>query len=400
MTRTFRKDLVLVVSFLAIIATPAIIQTAIEVTNSGSLQALTVFQQKVTAKNLRAYERDNEESSWVAKQLRTAMQYGQFHLLRAAGDKAIVGRNGWMFYKPGFRYMTARPVQPSTLGPAQDPVPAIVAFHHELAKRNIALLVMIAPNKESIYPEMLTLRVHDYDVIVCPPTRRLLEDLRKAGVAVVDLFEAYRAAKRDLSHASKAPLYLVQDSHWSPEGVAVAAKTAAQAILNGGWARPGDVPYASKAFPVRRVGDVIRMLQVPQIERAIIPELIPCHQIIRQDTHQVYQDDPDAEILVLGDSFLRIYEQDEPKSAGFLSHLARELQQPLASIVNDGGASTLVRQELCRRPKLLDRKKVVLWEFVERDIRFGTEGWQVVPIPPLAAGAQPETSNLNPRLAP
>jgi hypothetical protein len=24
---------------------------------------------------------------------------------------------------------------------------------------------------------------------------------------------------------------------------------------------------------------------------------------------------------------------------------------------------------------------VVVWEFVERDIRFGTEGWQVIPLP-------------------
>ena len=36
--------------------------------------------------------------------------------------------------------------------------------------------------------------------------------------------------------------------------------------------------------------------------------------------------------------------EDEPGAAGFIAHLARELGQPLTSIVNDGGASTLVRQ--------------------------------------------------------
>ena len=79
---------------------------------------------------------------------------------------------------------------------------------------------------------------------------------------------------------------------------------------------------------------------------------------------------------------MRIYEQDEPQSAGFIAHLAYELGQPVASIVNDGGASTLVRQELHRRPRLFVNKKLVIWEFVERDIRFGTEGWQPVPLPP------------------
>jgi hypothetical protein len=29
----------------------------------------------------------------------------------------------------------------------------------------------------------------------------------------------------------------------------------------------------------------------------------------------------------------------------------------------------------------LANKKVVVWEFVERDIRFGTEGWQKTPVP-------------------
>ena len=29
---------------------------------------------------------------------------------------------------------------------------------------------------------------------------------------------------------------------------------------------------------------------------------------------------------------------------------------------------------------LLLNKRLVIWEFAERDIRFGTEGWQIVPL--------------------
>jgi hypothetical protein len=57
----------------------------------------------------------------------------------------------------------------------------------------------------------------------------------------------------------------------------------------------------------------------------------------------------------------------------------------VASIINDGGGSTLARQELSRRAAWLANKKVVIWEFAERDIRLGTEGWQRVPLP---AGAE------------
>jgi hypothetical protein len=131
------------------------------------------------------------------------------------------------------------------------------------------------------------------------------------------------------------------------------------------------------------------MLQAPRLERRTVPENVACAQVVRSDNAQPYQDDPNSTILVLGDSFLRIYQQDEPGSAGFIAHLAKELKQPVTSLVNDGGASTLVRQELYRRPELLKNKQVVIWEFVERDIRLGTEGWQQVPLPALATHPRP-----------
>jgi hypothetical protein len=123
------------------------------------------------------------------------------------------------------------------------------------------------------------------------------------------------------------------------------------------------------------------MLRSPVIEKRIGPETAACTQILGRDPGALYTDDPASDVLVLGDSFLRIYQQDEPGSAGFVAHLARALGRPLASIINDGGASTLVRQELFRRPQLLAHAKVVIWEFVERDLRLGTEGWQIVPLP-------------------
>ena len=55
------------------------------------------------------------------------------------------------------------------------------------------------------------------------------------------------------------------------------------------------------------------------------------------------------------------------------------------ALVNDGGGSTLVRQELRGRPAFLKHKQVVLWEFVERDIGLGLEGWKLVPLPPAVA---------------
>lgn len=194
----------------------------------------------------------------------------------------------------------------------------------------------------------------------------------------MDLFRLYRSD----AVTPEKPAYLKQDSHWSPTGMELAAHAVADHILARGWLGPGAVGYGSRSVEVKRLGDVVRMTRSPTIEASIPPESITCNQIVRDGSADLYHDDPGSEVLVLGDSFLRIYERDEPGQAGFVAHLAQALRRPMASIVHDGGASTLVRQELFRRPQLLARTKVVVWEFVERDLRLGTEGWKHVPLPP------------------
>jgi len=376
-------ELVLVTFFLALVASGLLIQTTLELSRGEAPGALEVFRQKPTAANLRAYERQLEDSSIVARVLRPLFQFAQFAWLRDGGEKALVGRDGWLFYKPGCDDMVAR-AHP-TANSTNDPVAAIVAWRDALAARGIHLLVVPAPNKESVYPDRLTRRMAADQGVLSSTTRDVLARLKSANVECVDLFALFAEARSNAIASSAAPLYLKQDSHWSPAGVALAAKAVGRRLVELGWAKPGTVEYRELAVPVERLGDVVRMMQSARLETAAVPERVPCVQVVRGDTGQPYRDHGDSEILILGDSFLRIYEQDEPGSAGFVAHLAKELKQPLTSLVNDGGASTLVRQELYRRPALLKNKKVVVWEFVERDLRLGTEGWQRVPLPPLAS---------------
>jgi SGNH hydrolase-like domain, acetyltransferase AlgX len=236
------------------------------------------------------------------------------------------------------------------------------------------------PNKEAVYPEMLAGRAADAGVLVCETTRRLLDRLEQSGIEYVDLFEAFRRARQGESRSDPRRLYLAQDTHWSPEGARVAAGAVARRALDGGAVDRGDRAYGERPVNVRRHGDLVEMLRVPQIGRALEPETLECLQVVQSDGRTPYRDATDSEVLILGDSFLRIYERDEPGAAGFIAQLARELGRPLAAIVNDGGGSTVVRQELARRPALLMNKRLVIWEFAERDIRYGAEGWRIVPL--------------------
>ena len=369
-------------SLLVVLAGPETIQVLTEVQRGDRPQILSVFDRVPTVQNLRGYERELEDTSRIVTALRPWIQYAQFMLLEDAGRKASIGLDGWLFYKPGVAYCCERVRLEGSPKPGSSALPAIIGFRDQLEARNIRLLVVPGPNKESVYPEKLTRRAESIQAALCPSTRALLEGLRAAGIEVVDLFRLFVDAKRADSGQGK-PLYLVQDSHWSPAGLTLAARAVASRLLGSGWVHRGGVRYEERAAPVERIGDLVRMFQVPKIERHFLPEEIPCVRVVRQADGAPYADDPNAEILLLGDSFLRVFERDEPGAAGFTAHLAKELEQPLASIVSDGGASTLVRQQLYRRPELLAKKKVVIWQFVERDIRDGAEGWQNVPLPPL-----------------
>ncbi len=382
----------LILMFLGIISGVPLIQMLVEARQEEGVRAIDVFSQAPTAANLRAFERSLETANWAARVSRPWMRFAQFEWLKDGGAKVVIGSEGWYFYKPGLNYMLARPERAKAASATNDPLAAIVDFRDQLAARGIRLVVMPVPNKESVYPDRLTPRAEALRGVRAPSTQDLLERLRTNNVEVIDLFECFAQARQRAGAALEAPLYLAQDTHWSPAGVGLAAKAVARRLLELGWVRRGQVDYNERPAPLRRLGDVLRMLQAPLIERRVHPEPVPCVQVVRRDNGELYKETADAEILVLGDSFVRIYQRDEPGAAGFIAHLAKELKQPLMALINDGGGSTLVRQELLGNPAFLRNKKVVLWEFVERDIGLGLHGWKRVPLPPVVAGANEQPS--------
>lgn len=359
-----------IAAFLAMIASAAAIQLLSEARSGQRPAALELFTQRPSRENLRAFEQGLQDRSITARTLRPWMQAAQFLTLREGGDRVLAGPNGWLFYQPGVAALTQRP------GPkdasAALALGAVVAFRDALAARGIRLIVVPAPNKESVYPDQLAAGARPPERINNPETRAFFNGCKTAGVEVVDLFALYRNARV----ASAVPLYLAQDSHWSPAGMALAAQTVARQLD----AR-NPSPFDARPAALERHGDLVQMLRSPALEERLAPETIECVQIVRSESSAPYADDPASDVLVLGDSFLRIYQTDAPGGAGFIAHLAAALGRPVSSIVNDGGGATLVRQELSRRPRLLEGKKVVIWEFAERDLRLATEGWAPVPLP-------------------
>ncbi len=360
-----RAQISFAVFFLAVISVPPLWQTAVEVARGNRPQLLELFSMSPTSSRLRAWEHSLEETSVTAKAVRPWIQHVWFRLLHYAGEKVLTGREGWLFYRPDVRYLVEGEAFDST---HDDPLPAILDFQQQLARQGTRLILVPIPGKPSIYPDKLTARAATNGIR--SPTLSLMARLRSAGVATIDLFHAFHQIRQ----TEQTPLYLRRDTHWSPQAAEAAAKMVAAQAREMGIPN-GNVSYQVRRVFARRIGDIAKMIQIPEVASLYAGEEVQALQVMG------LQEDPSAEVLVLGDSFSRIYQTDEPKAAGFIAQLALELRMPVASIVNDGGASTLVRQDLARRPQLLRGKKLVVWEFVERDIRYGTEGWKLVRLP-------------------
>jgi len=358
------------------------------------------------------------------------MQRFLFATLRDTGAKGVLGRDDWLFYRPGLRYLVesdrletgvsdSKWMQPAENRTHRESVKrAIVRFRDQLKERGITLVVVPVPGKPSVYPDQVTRRETGKQQEFQSPTRKLIEALRREGVRTVDLFETFSSARAEGSDDKiNAPLYLAQDTHWTPRGAQLAAQVVASQLPDLKLAPAVRKEFQTQRVSVTRWGDVLDMMQIPGLREAFPPEKVECERVLdpvsgplvpaASDRPSTYRFPAQGTpVLVLGDSFCRIYQFPEPQSlgeppnttaagdknesgtkrllpgsAGFISHLALALKSPVDAIVSDGGASTDVRRKLSTNPEILEGKKVVIWEFVERDIALGAQGWEDVPLP-------------------
>lgn len=426
---TRKSELVLVLSLLAVIAGVPITQTCLELARGERVQATDVFRYEPTAKNLRQFEHTLEEKSWFQQHLRPLMQRFLFAALHDTGAKGILGRDRWLFYRPDLRYLV-EPDRPETgaadskwvLPPSESThresvEKAIIRFRDQLKERGITLVVMPVPGKPSVYPDEVTRRAAGKERQFQSPTLDLLDSLQRQGVATVDLFAAFQAARQGGGPESGGPLYLSRDTHWTPLGAQIAAQTVAARLGELNLAPASNKEFRTQRVAVTRWGDILDMMQIPGLRSTFAPETVECLQVsdpalgplvpaasARPGTY--CYPGQQAKVLVLGDSFCRIFQYAEPQSlgempagaptdragesgprrllpgsAGFISHLAFALKSPVDAIVSDGGAATDVRRKLSTDPEILEGKRVVVWEFVERDIASGAQGWEEVPLP-------------------
>ena len=355
-----------------------------------------------TSRYLRAFENKIDDESAIVLALRPKYQLAVWNLFSDPGEKVVLGAAGdcigkscgreeakpedkWLFYRQDVEFL----VQPSPLdvrsAKLDNPVKAIERFRDQLKAKGVELLVVITPGKPSIYTERLTGR--DSRVAGAENAaglqshgKKILDSLTRAGFNTVDLYTPLLAAKsRD---SEEGALYLNDDTHWTPRGAELAAGEIAKKVremADTGIVDIGEksIEYVASDSIADRMGDIGEMSGLNKFNVFKVQQVVG--HVVYDTTRTPFKDDfRKAKILILGDSFSRIYQTDSPVNAGWIAHFAKEMGRPVASIVSDGGASTLVREKLARKAGVLKGKKLLIWEFVERDLRFGAEGWKEV----------------------
>jgi hypothetical protein len=121
-----------------------------------------------------------------------------------------------------------------------------------LAARGIPYLVVMAPNKQTVYPEKLPAR---YNQVGPTRTDQLVAALAGAGIAVADLRPVLLEAKK------AGQVYYRTDSHWTPAGTSAAYAGIMEALGRAVPALAGATPFENDPASLPGVpGDLAAML--------------------------------------------------------------------------------------------------------------------------------------------
>ncbi len=329
-------------------------------------------------------ESDIEERSFLRALFLPPLQYIFTKYLGQGNEKVISGRNGQLFYRQAVDYLVGppfldkrqhrkraegheiweQPVQP-------DPIKTILSFRDQLGSRNIGLVVLPVPVKAAVRPSSLSPK-NINTPLANRSWNRFIEKLEEAGVVVFDIRRQLYDFEREHGTA-----YLATDTHWSPAAMKMVADQLAEFITERHPDLVGDISYYYHKIRQKGVGDLSRML-TPAEGNSLFPHAELELEQVLTPTGSFWQPDKGSPVLLLGDSFTNIYSSPGlgmGDSGGFAEQLSYRLHRPVDLLArNDDGAyitREMLATELLRGRDRLADKRLVVWQFAERELAFG-----------------------------
>lgn len=342
----------------------------------------------LTLEKLDLLETSLEEGSFLRSVFLPPIQSIFLNTLGQGNEKVVVGHDGWLFFRPGVDSLTGRPLldtdhlQMRFEGhelwetPVQpDPLKAIVDFHNQLKRRGVELILVPIPVKPSIHGDKLS-----GNSFPIPPVNqdweKFLGQLKELDITVFDSRSLLQQYAQEHGAA-----FLKTDTHWLPGAMDVVAKQLAEKIKADFPTSESPQEFNLQQQSIEAEGDVAKMLTLPENNIPVLQSVI-VDQVVNNE-NELWQPDTESEILLLGDSFTNIYSTvglGWGRTGGFAEHLSYHLQRPIDLLSrNDSGAFVtreMLALELARGRDRLHGKKVVIWEFAERELTHGD--WKLI----------------------
>jgi hypothetical protein len=286
------------------------------------------------------------------------------------------GCGDWVFFKKDIDYSNGGDLLLQK--PDKNPLPHLLALKRYLAQHHINLLFIPVPNKSDVYyNELCCNTALPKGTILSPYGRKFLKDAQDSGLEVMDLLPLFLAAK-DSDALAGEPVYQKQDTHWSSRGLQIAAHAIAARIKTYGWyanaVSNNALAYTLHDTVFQRQGDIVDKLSESE-RTAYSPVTLHATQVRTPDNALYKGSQPQAPILLMGDSFTGVFELIDCKGAGVGAHCAAETGLPV-DIITSWGGGPLVREKMLRaRSNNLSVKRVVVYMMVARDLYNYGEGW-------------------------
>jgi hypothetical protein len=316
------------------------------------------------------FESSLEDSSALVEAVRPATLDALLRFGGAGSEEAYVGRDGWLFYRPDVDALLQPPAK------LQVAAQGLAAFAADLAARGIRLVFVPTPGKASIHPEKIARGAGDAPLMPVgwDGFASLLADAWKKEAAARDLpgqsapvvIDPAKAL-REQALASRAPQYLMNDSHWSPDGMELVAVAIAGELGSDPTSEASSVTNEIEA-----VGDTARMLELPGASPILQKQRVQTRPV------QGWAADRSSPVLLLGDSYTNIYSSEDlgwGTQAGLAERVSHRLGAPVDRLSrNDAGAleaRRLLAAEAAKNPAWLEGKDVLVWQLSLREVVGG-----------------------------
>ncbi len=183
------------------------------------------------------------------------------------GREVIEGQDGWFFGNLQ-RRGTGEMMYADYIGALQYSdsqlkliLENLEKYRSRLAEKNIRFVLMIAPDKQSVYGDFLPPSFRRPDDSVMTRARQVVRYVREHS----DIPVVYPESElREVRGKCSVPLYFRTDTHWNDLGAYVAAKALLKVILPQAAAGMPPVESLQVRTNGELYGDMVRMLELPR----------------------------------------------------------------------------------------------------------------------------------------